>query len=316
MVNSVVWKFILTIILAISVAACGTLGGSEQSVSVTSEPPNANIIKGNRIVDKTPGRIKLDTNNPNEHTFYVEKEGYKRKEVRMSTSNSAPIIIGDIILGGVPLLLDAATDNLDRFNSDSKSVVLIEKDQKIAKKEERTEEKEADEEKSEPGIFGDKNTQRSSKKRDNNKQVDKKESEIEKEEGGNNEKANTPGIFSDQSSQSEPEKETANKKESESDVFNENNSVTNIKSSSVSKTIIRVKNTDFTNFEKTLKLLRAKDSIQVSKKSLKRGNSNFEVKSQMSDLALVKYLKNRMKPEIEVKSINKSKIVLFLREPK
>jgi hypothetical protein len=81
-------------------------------------------MKGGNVVERTPGTIKLDSNNPTDRSFSIEKEGYQSESVSLNTSTDSGIIFWDVILGGWPLLVDAATSNLDRFDKTSYSFVL------------------------------------------------------------------------------------------------------------------------------------------------------------------------------------------------
>ena len=109
---------LLTILTSFGLIGCGTLLGSKQGVSVDSNPPNAEIINEGRMVDKTPGIVNLDTNDPSTHRIIVRKEGFKEKAINLSTSTDYSIVFWDVILGGVPLLVDLALGNLDHFEKD------------------------------------------------------------------------------------------------------------------------------------------------------------------------------------------------------
>jgi hypothetical protein len=109
---------LLTILISCGLIGCGTLLGSKQQVSVDSNPPNAEIINEGRMVDKTPGVVNLDTNDPSTHRIIIRKEGFKEEVINPSTSTDYSVVFWDVILGGVPLLVDLALGNLDYFEKD------------------------------------------------------------------------------------------------------------------------------------------------------------------------------------------------------
>src|SRR6056297_2654721 len=96
-------NILATVFVLLASVGCGTLSGSKQVVSVTSEPTDADIVKGGEVVGTTPGNIVLDTNDPNDYSFVVKKEGYGSKEVSLSTSTDPSIIFGNLLIGGVPI---------------------------------------------------------------------------------------------------------------------------------------------------------------------------------------------------------------------
>lgn len=122
-------KKVVLLISTVAIVGCGTMAGSTEQVTVTTEPDDAKIVKDGSVVGRTPGTVSLDSNNPNDKSFTVEKEGYESESVRMSTSISGPVVVLDLLLGGWPLLVDLATDNLDEFDRTSYSFVLEESDE-------------------------------------------------------------------------------------------------------------------------------------------------------------------------------------------
>lgn len=157
----------LIILTGCGLIGCGTLMGSKQQVSVDSNPPNAEIINEGRVVDKTPGGLILDTNDPSTHRIVIRKKGYKEEEVNLSTSIDYAVVFWDVILGGVPLLVDLMLGNLDYFERDTYTLSL----RKMSENKNNTK-NEKDNEENISSVFGKEESQRTEKSSKNRNRDD------------------------------------------------------------------------------------------------------------------------------------------------
>lgn len=143
----------LYILLLVLFSGCGTLAGSQQQVSIVSNPTEAKVLQNDRIVGRTPLTLTVDNDNPSKHTFNVVKEGYTEETVQLRTEVSLVYVVGDLMLGGVPLLIDVATDNLDTFDQRSFSVNLR-STSRVAENSRRNQESSDDESAALSSVFG------------------------------------------------------------------------------------------------------------------------------------------------------------------
>lgn len=295
-------RYIAILVVPFLISSCGTLLGSQQSISVTSDPPNADIKKGNRTVDKTPGRILLDTNNPNEYNFYVDKEGYSKVEVNMTTSPSAGIILGDIIFGGIPLLIDAAAGNLDRFNTTSKSVVLKSKEKNTdsTQNKSRTKNTEnlsvfSDEERNNPNKSDD----QTQKNKDKNNNQDNKQN------------VDKVGIFSEENKNGDTEEnkeDTLSTKELMPAEDKDN------KRESLVKKKVSVKNSNFEDFNKLNGYISSMDSTSIVKKELVKDTSKYILNTHITSTEIVTSLKSLSKFKLQVELLSDKEIIVIKGE--
>jgi hypothetical protein len=98
----------LVVLLAFATSGCATIisGGGKQQVTFNSEPMEATVTVGGKVVGRTPVTIQVDRakNVP----LVIEKEGYKPYNVQLSTSFNG-WFFGNILIGG---LLGSTTDGV------------------------------------------------------------------------------------------------------------------------------------------------------------------------------------------------------------
>jgi PEGA domain-containing protein len=109
---------------AFLLASCATMvKGTTQRVSISSDPPGAQVTIDNVSAGETPTTIALSCSS--QHRVKIEKAGYLPHEETVSQSTSG-WIAGNIIAGGlVGLCVDAATGGMYRLNPESISATLV-----------------------------------------------------------------------------------------------------------------------------------------------------------------------------------------------
>lgn len=100
---------VLVVVLA---SGCATMAAYEQQVSVTSDPPGANInIAG--ISGSTPMSATLPTGYSIPNNFQIHKDGYQPQTVSVQRGFRTSALLQDIFpgmfLGFLPLFVDAIT---------------------------------------------------------------------------------------------------------------------------------------------------------------------------------------------------------------
>src|SRR5579863_741306 len=115
---------ITLIVFCMSLSACGTIFGTHDRISFTSEPPEAKIYINGRYLGKTPTSVQVTrsfmSGGPPQIT--VEKEGYKRQEFELSKEFNV------VSLGNLSSIFSWATDFVSgavmRFSPTDYRIVL------------------------------------------------------------------------------------------------------------------------------------------------------------------------------------------------
>jgi len=99
---------ILFLIAGAVLAGCATLfKGSNEKVSLASDPSQAKVYVNGEYMGETPVQLPLQS----KHTYSIEfrKDGYQSKTVLLNDHVGAGWIVLDVIGGLVPVIIDAAT---------------------------------------------------------------------------------------------------------------------------------------------------------------------------------------------------------------
>ncbi len=126
-------SIVIIVLIAIIIPfinGCATiLKGSNETVDINSDPNGAKVYVNGQMLGKTPLQVKLSAKN----THYIEfvKEGYEKKTYILSSSVGGEWIILDILLGVLPLIIDAATGSWYNFDNNY-SGVYLEKNIKVS----------------------------------------------------------------------------------------------------------------------------------------------------------------------------------------
>tara|TARA_B100001142_G_scaffold317569_1_gene358683 strand:+ start:637 stop:1005 length:369 start_codon:yes stop_codon:yes gene_type:complete len=113
----------LLLIVVFTFQNCATLLAPKKStIAVTSEPRGADVIVNGYKMGVTPVELSLD--NDKDYTIEYRKEGYEKVVKMVGTKTSAGWIILDVLFGLVPVIVDAATGDWKKLDTDQVNVML------------------------------------------------------------------------------------------------------------------------------------------------------------------------------------------------
>ena len=88
---------------------CATLiRGTHRTVEIQSRPPDAEVSVDGVAHGRTPVRVDVEAGQP--HTIVVSAPDHEPQTVRTERSLSGGFVFIDVLLGIVPLIIDASTD--------------------------------------------------------------------------------------------------------------------------------------------------------------------------------------------------------------
>lgn len=97
-----------TLLVVVTATACATLFNSDiKTVSFSSNPSQAEVLINGVSYGITP--ISLDIDNHTSVTVLFRKDGYQDVACTLTASVGAGWVILDVLLGLVPVIIDAAT---------------------------------------------------------------------------------------------------------------------------------------------------------------------------------------------------------------
>lgn len=99
---------LLAVILVLATSGCAAILGSKQKdFNLNSNPTGADVyLNGNRL-GSTPLKVKLS--NQATHTFVFRRQGYQEATCTLNRGTGAGWVILDVLMGLVPVVIDAAT---------------------------------------------------------------------------------------------------------------------------------------------------------------------------------------------------------------
>jgi hypothetical protein len=101
-------KMFALITLAVFSGSCATVfKGNHSRVGFTSEPQGAKVYIDGQYLGDTPIRLKLESRH--DYTIEFVKDGYKTKAFHLTNHVGPGWVVLDVILGLVPVLVDAVT---------------------------------------------------------------------------------------------------------------------------------------------------------------------------------------------------------------
>ena len=115
----------LAVILAAAVlTGCGTvMHGTHQDISLSSNPQGAKVETSPATnTFTTPATVTLERNR--EYVLTFSKEGYTPATLNLRKDIGPGTVIADIVLGLVPLIIDAATGAWYGLNPETATVTL------------------------------------------------------------------------------------------------------------------------------------------------------------------------------------------------
>ena len=113
----------LLIIAVFTLQSCATLFAPKKTtVAVTSEPRGADVIVNGYKMGVTPVELSLD--NDKDYAIEYKKEGYEKVVKMIGTKTGAGWIILDVLFGLVPVIVDAATGDWKKLDTNQVNVML------------------------------------------------------------------------------------------------------------------------------------------------------------------------------------------------
>lgn len=105
-----------------TVGCASLLNDTNPPVSITSNPSDAAVYVDGNLMGRTPLTQKMSVKD--QHTVVVRKEGYRDGTRSIGTHTGALWIVLDVLLGLIPIIVDAITGDWQELNSDSVHVEL------------------------------------------------------------------------------------------------------------------------------------------------------------------------------------------------
>ena len=113
----------LVLALATVSTGCGTiLHGSNQQVVLQSEPSGAEVYSNGTLLGRTPTTATLARNST--HPLVFRMAGYADQPFQISRGIDGLALVGDILLGVVPLVIDFATGSVYKLSPAQAIVVM------------------------------------------------------------------------------------------------------------------------------------------------------------------------------------------------
>ena len=105
----------LVVVLTLFTMNCAAVfTGGRGEVQTTSNPPGAEVWVNGQMMGQTPVTLRLLTKG--EYQVEIKKYGYKTQTFRITNKVGAGWIVLDVIMGLVPVIVDAATGAWYVFN--------------------------------------------------------------------------------------------------------------------------------------------------------------------------------------------------------
>ena len=99
--------------------SCATILGGKSNTLVFSEEslPKAEIFIDGELIGEAPGKIKVPKKKIQHGSILVIKaDGFEEKEYMLLRKQNAAYTLVDLLLGGIPLVVDYTTGNIYRPN--------------------------------------------------------------------------------------------------------------------------------------------------------------------------------------------------------
>lgn len=112
-------------LLGICALGCATIiEGNKEEMSVASEPDGAIVSVNGDKKGKTPAKFTLPKDDS--HTIKIEKDGYESETINVSNEIDVKWVVIDVVLGVVPIVVDAVTGAWYRLDQTDIAVELEE----------------------------------------------------------------------------------------------------------------------------------------------------------------------------------------------
>lgn len=101
--------------LILVLTGCATIfTGGRGKFQATSSPQGADVFVNGEKMGQTPLTLRLKTKG--EYKIVIRKEGYKEQSFRITNKVGVGWVILDVLMGLVPVIVDAATGSWYTFN--------------------------------------------------------------------------------------------------------------------------------------------------------------------------------------------------------
>ena len=99
---------VVSLALVFVMAGCATIfKGSNEKVSMSSDPSGAEVYSNGQYLGKTP--LQIDLRSKDVYSIEFRKAGYETKVVQLNNKVGLGWIVLDIFTGFVPVVIDAFT---------------------------------------------------------------------------------------------------------------------------------------------------------------------------------------------------------------
>lgn len=114
--------------LFFTIPGCGVIfGGTSETISIASSPDGADVEvaqSGGESGFQRTTPTEIDLKRKHDYVVTFQKEGYETRTAEIKHSLRAGVLIGDILLGVVPIIVDAATGAWHGLSPDRIDVTL------------------------------------------------------------------------------------------------------------------------------------------------------------------------------------------------
>jgi hypothetical protein len=115
---------IVCLVSILFMSGCATLfKGNTERVDMQASPVQADVYINGILMGKTPLQLKLQSKK--EYAIEFRAEGYQPRVYNISNKVGAGWVILDVILGLVPVIVDAATGAWYKLDQNNIDAVLI-----------------------------------------------------------------------------------------------------------------------------------------------------------------------------------------------
>lgn len=124
-------RLFLLAVLGLFFNSCATILGGKTNTLVFSEEslPKAEVFIDGEMIGEAPGKIKIAKEKIQHGSILVIKaEGYEEKEYLLVRKQNAAYSVVDLLVGGIPLLVDYSTGNIYRPSPRSFEYELVKED--------------------------------------------------------------------------------------------------------------------------------------------------------------------------------------------
>jgi len=130
--RKIISVFILVSFIFVFSGCAVIFTGGRGTVNATSNPKGAEVFINGISYGKTPVKVKLKTKK--EYEIIFKKAGYKPVTKRITNKVGAGWIILDVIMGLVPVIVDAATGAWYQFDQKTVNAMLERSNESLLKK--------------------------------------------------------------------------------------------------------------------------------------------------------------------------------------